>query len=240
MRRIVLLGIVAAGCNSSAGVAADPLARAFETPYATFIAAAGAHKAGCEIEISAKGDAGRKTDSMELTVEVDDSGDYRIVRGDGHVTMRVGSIAWQGEKDLARIEAGARPDLLRDSAAAGWRPILAPFRERFALSRAGSKKLGNRDVEVYSLAVDPGGGADGGPAISSGSGNVELDAKTGFPVGFSFEGEWEAPAPDADRGRVRYKAEKLVCGVAELGAVADITAPDAAASPTPAATKPAP
>ncbi len=244
MKRLLFLSLVVAGCNGSRGQAADPLARAFDASYAAFIASAGAHKAGCEVEISAKGDAGRKTDSFETTVEVDERGHYRVTRGDGRVTLRVGSLAWEGEGDkLARIEAGARPDLTRDSAVAAWRPLLAPFRDRITLTKGAGKKLGDRDVEIYALSVEPGGGADGGPAISSGSGSLEIDAATGFPVGFSFEGEWEAPAPDAGRGRVRFKAEKLVCGVAGLGSVEELVAPERVGPPetaTPAPATPSP
>lgn len=244
----VLAGIVLLpGCSQESGPGTDPVKRMFESSYGAFVADAGAHRATCELALKAKGDGGKRNDAMKTLVEVDETGSFRIERDDFEL-VHVGSIAWQRtdpKAPLKRTESGARPELLRDAAAAPWRALLEPFAERVKLERTGSKRLGDREVDVFAVALDAGGGADGGPTAEAGTGTVELDAVTGWPVAFTFEGGWEAAAPGgAVRGRVSYTVDTLACAVT-LGDVNKIEPPEKvgpppvklaeAATPTPAA-----
>ncbi len=229
-RAVLLLSGLAAGCGPSVGPADDLRAQIFEVPYQSFIADAGGHRATCEIAVSARGEQGRLRDELSSAVEVDDAGNYRVRRGDGWETVRVGSISWQRPKGggFARVESGARADLLRDAAAAGWRLVLAPVRSRLAFTRTGSKELGEREIEVYRVIGDPGGGGDGGAVLERGEGTVEVDARTGFPVSFRFRGAFSANAPTPAVGRVAYDVESIACSVTVLGGIAPIPPPTVA------------
>lgn len=253
MRQWILLlaaaCVAAAGCSRSGDPATrTPLERMFDAPYEKFLFDAGAHEGTCEISLTAKGDAGTKTDGTATSIEVDAEGSYHVTRGSFEM-VRVGNIAWQrdgADAKWERIEAGARKDLVRDDAIAGWRDVLAPLRERLSLTKTGTRTAGGRTIEEYDIVAETGGGADGGVQVVEGKGNVGLDEETGFPVAVVFEGSWEGPATAPAEGRVTWTAETLSCAIGEWGAVETITpavaTPTPAASPaaSPAAAKPTP
>ena len=112
------IALLLAGCSEEAGPGADPVKRMFSAPYGGFIAAAGPHRSSCELALKAKGDGGKHADVLKTTVEVDEIGSFRILRGDSFELVHVGSIAWQrteAKTPLKRMESGARPELLRDA-----------------------------------------------------------------------------------------------------------------------------
>jgi hypothetical protein len=238
--------LLLAGCSRSSGPTGEPVDRMFDAGYERFISSAKAHKGGCEISLSAKGDGGSRSDGVETTVEVGDDGSYRLHLDNSFELVRVGSLTWQREKGgkFERVESGARSDLMRDDAIAGWRDALRPMRDRLKLTRAESTQLGERELEVYTISAEPGGGADGGVQVVEGKGAVALDAATGFPVKMSFEGSWEGPATPPAEGRVTWTVQKMECEVTELGGVEAITpaiplptvAPAATTAVKPAAT----
>lgn len=225
VRIAVPAALLIAGCSRANGPTGEPVDRMFDSSYERFISAAKAHKGGCEISLSAKGDGGTKTDGVETTVEVDDEGSYRLSLDNSFELVRVGSLTWQKEKagKFERVESGARSDLMRDDAIAGWRDALRPMRERLKLTRAESSQLGERDIEVYTITAEPGGGADGGVQVVEGKGAVALDAATGFPVKLSFEGSWEGAATPPAEGRVTWTVQKMQCEVTDLGGVETVT-----------------
>jgi len=232
------LAALTSGCSRAAGPTGEPVDRMFDSSYEKFISSARAHKGGCQIQLTAKGDGGTRSDGVDSTVEVDDVGSFHLSLDGAFELVRVGSIAWQHQKGakFAHVESGARPDLLRDDAIAGWRDVLRPLREHLTLARAETDELGERSIEVYTITAEPGGGADGGAQVTSGKGAVGLDAITGFPVAFEFEGSWDAPATPPAEGRVTWSTEKMECKVTELGGVPAITPAIATPTPTPAAT----
>lgn len=239
MNRGLLLATIAVvpfACSKASGPTGEPIDRMFETRYEKFISSAGAHTAMCETAISAKGDGGTKNDAIETSVEVDADGNFRLQLEGGLVVVRVGSVAWQREKDgkFERIESGARTDILRDDAIAGWRDVLAEMRDRMTLTRAETTTIGERQVDVYTISTEPGGGNDGGVQVVSGEGAVGLDAQTGFPVKLTYEGSWEGPATPPAEGRVTWTVEKLECTV-EIPEEALEAITPAIATPTPAA-----
>lgn len=237
---LALLAGAVSGCRTQEGASRDPAVLMFDAPYQHFLTAAGAHSGACEVEITAKGDGGTKTDSLSTRVEVDPSGDYRVVRADGWEIVRVDSVSWQrpdARAKFERVDMGARSDLARDAAVAGWRPLLAPFRDRITLEHEKTRTLGDRNLDVYRIVAQPGGGADGGPQLENGEGRVEIDAATGFPVGFDFQGSWNAPAAPPGTGRVTFTVGKLTCGLAGFGEVAEIEAPGPIGPPATAAAK---
>ena len=235
-RRVFLAAVILGGCSRAHGPTGEPIDRMFDSSYEKFVSSAKAHKGGCEISMTAKGDGGTRSDGIESTVDVDDAGSFHLTLDGGFELVRVGSVAWQHEKGAKyeHVESGARPDLMRDDAISGWRDVLRPLREHLALERAETDELGDRSVEVYTIAAEPGGGADGGVQIASGKGAVGLDAITGFPVAFQFEGSWDAPATPPAEGRVTWTVEKIECKVTELGGVPAITPAIARPTPTPA------
>jgi len=236
---VVLAGASAgAGCGRHRGKGDDPATRMFESSYSAFIAEAGAQKAGCDVKLAAKGDAGKKKQSETTSVEVDDAGDVHVVDGDVD-TLRVGGETWETvgpDGKRTKLEAGDRADLVRDEAVVGWRTLLAPFRDRIKLAPAGSQKLGSRGVKLYDLSGQAGGGNDGGPKLDEIGGTVGLDEETGFPVSIDAHAKWDAPAPAGNQGRVDYDLSTLQCGVKALGGVPKMTDPDATPTPAPAAT----
>ena len=230
------------GCSKSADPAEnDPATKMFEASYERFIASARGHAGGCEIALTATGDAGPRNDGLVSRVEIDDKGNYRLTIDDELELVQVGSVTWQrrGNDEFARIESGARADLLRDDAIAGWRDVLRPLRGRLTITPAGTRPFGERKVQAYAISGEPGGGADGGVQLVEATGTVELDAETGFPVTLKFEGAWEGPATPPAEGRVQWSTQKLECGVEALGGVPAITpavptpTPDAAPESTP-------
>lgn len=227
------VALLLAGCSRASGPTKEPVDKMFDAAYEKFISAAKAHKGGCEISMSAKGDGGKKTDGVQTTVEVDDEGSYRLDIDDSFELVRLGSIAWRREKGgkFVRVESGARPDLMRDDAIAGWRDVLRPMRERLTLTPAETTTLGERALEVYTIAAEPGGGADGGVTVVEGKGAVALDRETGFPVKLTFQGSWEGPATPPAEGRVTWTVETMKCEITELGGIEAITP----AIPTPTA-----
>lgn len=232
-RHLIIAALVSAGCSRAHGPAGEPIDKMFDSSYEKFISSAKAHRGGCEISMTAKGDGGSRSDGVQTQVEVDDAGSFHLTLDGEFELVRVGSVAWQHEKGtkFEHVESGARPDLMRDDAIAGWRDVLRPLREHLVLERAETDELGERTVEVFRISAEPGGGADGGVQIVSGKGAVGLDALTGFPVAFQFEGSWDAPATPPAEGRVTWTAETLECSVTELGGVPAIT--PAIATPTP-------
>lgn len=242
-----LLAIAGAlGCSSSGPAADDPVSRLFENHYQEFVASAGAHHAGCDVAIRAKGDAGSKRDALTTSVDVDAQGGYRLVREDGSELIHVGLHAWSKSRDgkVEPRESGARSDLERDAAVAEWRTVLEPLRDRVRLKKTGSKKLGTRAVETWDLTLEPGGDKSG-PKVEKGSGKLETDVQTGFPVRMELTASWSADAPGGAQGRVNFEIEKMGCAVTELGKVQKVDAPGETkatpveATPTPAA-KPSP
>lgn len=238
VRIAVPAALLLAGCSRTSGPTGEPVDQMFDASYERFISAAKAHKGGCEISLSAKGDGGTKSDGVETTVEVDDEGSFRLSLDNKFEIVRVGSIAWQRQKGgkFERVESGARPDLMRDDAIAGFRDVLRPMRERLKLTRAESSQLGERDLEVYTIVAEPGGGADGGVQVVEGKGAVALDAATGFPVKLSFEGSWEGPATPPAEGRVTWTVQKMECEITDLGGIEAITPAIPLPTATPAAT----
>ena len=236
MRKWMLASLLlAAGCSGRRSASGSPEDKLFESSYEAFVHAAGAHRGGCEIALTAKGDGGKKSDAMSTKVEVDEHGSYHIERDDGWELVRVGLVTWEREKGgkFERVETGARMDLARDDAMVAWRDVLRPMRDRISLKRTGSKKLGKRDLDTYDITVEAGGGADGGLSITEGKGTAELDAETGFPVTLTFEGTWESPATPPAEGRVTWTTEKLSCAITELGGVETIPPAIAPATPAP-------
>lgn len=238
LRHLMIAALLAAGCSRAHGPAGEPIDKMFDSSYEKFISSAKAHRGECEISMTAKGDGGSRSDGVQSQVEVDDAGSFHLTLDGEFELVRVGSVAWQHEKGakFEHVESGARPDLMRDDAITGWRDVLRPLREHLVLERAETDELGDRTVEVFRISAEPGGGADGGVQIVSGKGAVGLDALTGFPVAFQFEGSWEAPATPPAEGRVTWTAETLECKVTELGGVPAITPAIAAPTPVPAAT----
>ena len=246
MRRLAIIAALlgCAGCRSSGPAANDPVAHLFEDRYPDFVAAAGAHHAGCEVAIKAKGDAGTKHDDLTTSVDVDGNGNFRLVRDDGSELVQVGLHAWTKTRDghFEKIEAGSRADLERDAAVAEWRSVLEPMRDRIRLKKTGSKKLGSRPVETWDLTIDAGDGNDAAaPKTEKGAGKVETDEATGFAVRVELGGTWLATPPGGG-GKVHYDLEKMSCAVTELGSVKTIEAPGEekatpAAKPTPAKKK---
>lgn len=245
---VVAACVAATGCSRTGGAGdGSPVERMFDAPYEKFLFEAGAHQGACEISITAKGNAGTQSDGTDTSIEVDAEGNYRLSRETSFEMVRVGNLLWQRAGSSAKweaIEGGARGDLVRDDAIAGWRTVLAPLRDRITLKKTGTRTAGGRTIEEFDIVVEAGGGADGGVQALDGKGNVGLDQETGFPVSFAFEGSWEGPAMAPADGRVTWTADKLACAITEWGAVEAVTpaiaaptpaAPEATGSPTPAA-----
>ena len=234
---IVLVLVFSAACRSAGPSADDPVARLFEDHYPDFVASAGAHHAGCDVALKAKGDAGTKHDDMTTSIDVDASGNFRLTREDGSELIEVGLHAWSKARDgkLEKLEAGSRPDLERDAAAAQWRSVLEPMRDRIKLKKTGTKKLGLRPVEMWDFTLEAGDGNDASaPKSEKGAGKIEIDEATGFPVRVDLTASWIATPPGGG-GSVHYDLEKMGCAVTELGTVKPIESPgDAKATPTPA------